>query len=220
MRMPGTIDYYLSLTSPWSYLGGKRLAEIARRHNLAVAVKPVEFGRILPVSGGLPLAKRAPQRQAYRLVELRRWRDHLEMKLNLQPAFFPVPDQMAACAVIAADRTGGDAFRLAQAILAAVWAEERNIAEIGTLAAIVGSCGMHGVHVLARASDPETRFALQANTDEAIRRGVFGMPTYIWRDELYWGQDRLDFLERAVEAGQNSREPRGVLASRPQLSPA
>jgi carboxymethylenebutenolidase len=197
--MPETLDYYLSLISPWSYLGGPRLAAIARRHNVEVAVKPVEFGRILPVSGGLPLAKRAPQRQAYRLVELRRWRDHLGMPLNLQPAFFPVPDQMAACAVIAAGAGGGDALRLSQAILAAVWAEERNIADVGTLTEIIDGCGMHGVHVLARACDPETRFALQANTDEAIQRGVFGMPTYVWRDELFWGQDRLDFLERAIE---------------------
>jgi 2-hydroxychromene-2-carboxylate isomerase len=198
--MAGTIDYYLSLTSPWSYLGGPRLMEIARRHQVEIAVKPVEFGRILPVSGGLPLAKRAPQRQAYRLVDLKRWRDHLGATLNLHPAFFPVPDQLAACAVIAAGKTGGDAFRLSQAILTAVWAEERNIADTGTLTEIIESCGLHGVHVLATACDPETRFTLQTNTDEAIERGVFGMPSYVWRGEIFWGQDRLDFLERAVRA--------------------
>jgi 2-hydroxychromene-2-carboxylate isomerase len=174
--------------------------EIARRHRVEIAVKPVEFGRILPISGGLPLAKRAPQRQAYRLVDLRRWRDHLGIRLNLHPAFFPVPDQLAACAVIAAGKTGGDPFRLAQAILTAVWVEERNIADAGTLTAIIDACGMHGVHVLANACDPETRFALQANTDEAIERGVFGMPSYVWRGEIFWGQDRLDFLDRAVGA--------------------
>ena len=89
--MSKTVDYYFSPISPWTYLGHARFADMAKRHGAAVNVKPADFGKVFPVSGGLPLAKRAPQRQAYRLVELKRFRDHLKLPLNLQPKFFPAP---------------------------------------------------------------------------------------------------------------------------------
>src|SRR5688572_28240225 len=115
--MGKVIDYYYSLVSPWTYLGGPRLEAIARRAGAVIDCKPVDFGQIFQVSGGLPLAKRAPQRQAYRLVELARWRDFLGMPLNLHPRHFPAADGLAARMVIAAKVAGADAVALSQAIL-------------------------------------------------------------------------------------------------------
>ncbi|MFQ5958953.1 MAG: 2-hydroxychromene-2-carboxylate isomerase [Alphaproteobacteria bacterium] len=194
------IDYYYALASPWTYLGGPRLDRIAAEHGARVNFRPVDLGKVFPVSGGLPLPKRAPQRQAYRLVELARWRDHLGMALNLEPAFFPVNEARAARMVVAARRAGMDAGRLTNAILRAVWAEERNIADADTLAAIAGENGLDGDALLAAADTGAVADEYAADTAEAIERGVFGAPTYIYEGELFWGQDRLDFLERALAA--------------------
>ena len=199
--MSKVIDYYFSLISPWSYLGGDRLAEIARRHGAAINVKPVDYGRIFPASGGLPLAKRAPQRQAYRLVELRRWRDHLGADLKLEPQFFPVDETLAAGMVAAVRLAGGDALPLSQALLRAVWAEERNIADRETLAAIAAAEGHDAEALLAAAEGPDARRARADDTEEALARGVFGAPSYVYAGEIFWGQDRLDFLDRALAAG-------------------
>lgn len=194
-----TLDLYLSLNSPWSFLGMARLEEIARRHRAQVRVRPVDFGTIFPASGGLPLGKRAPQRQAYRLVELQRWSKHLDVPLTLHPAYFPAPEKLAARFVLAAELTGGRPFALAQAILAAVWQQERNIAEVGTLEALAEETGHHAVALSAKAYEPDTQFLYERLTQEALERGVFGAPSYVLADgEIFWGQDRLDFLERAL----------------------
>ncbi len=196
--MTKSIDYYLSLRSPWAYLGSQVLEEIAARHGATVAVKPVDYGTIFPQTGGLPLPKRAPERQAYRLVELRRWRARRELPLNLEPIGFAVDEGPAARLVIAARDSGGDPLRLAHAVLRAVWVEERRIDEPETLKAIADETGHDGGALLALAERPEAAAAYEALTREALSRGVFGAPTYIYRDEPFWGQDRLDFLDRAL----------------------
>lgn len=196
--MTKVIDYYLTLNSPWAYLGSRRFAEIAQRHRAEVRVKPANFGEIFPRTGGLPLPKRAPERQAYRLVELKRWCAHLDIPIHLEPAHFPAPEQTAACMVIAAGETGGRPLELAEAFGRAIWEQQRNIAEVGTCEAIAQETGHHAADLLAKALDPDTRARHEALTEEAISRGVFGSPSYVYRDEIFWGQDRLDFLDRAL----------------------
>jgi carboxymethylenebutenolidase len=197
-NMTKNIDYYLSLISPWTYLGSVRLEEIARAHGAEVRVKPVDYGTIFPKTGGLPLAKRAPERQAYRLVELERWSKALGLPLNLHPQFFPAAEQLAACTVLAAAETDGAPLKLAHAILRAVWVEERNIADAATLEAIADATGHSGINLMARACEPETLESYRALTEEALERGVFGAPTYVLDGEPFWGQDRLDFLDKAL----------------------
>jgi 2-hydroxychromene-2-carboxylate isomerase len=190
--MTKNVDYYLAPTSPWTYLGHVRFASIAARHGATVIVKPVDFGVIFPQSGGLPLGKRAPQRQAYRLAELARWRDFLGVPLNLQPRFFPADPISAACIICAAPP--GEQLAIAGDFLRAVWAEERNIADIGVLTEIAAR---HGI-ADAPAAIVQGKAIFERNTQEALTRQVFGAPTYVLRDELFWGQDRLDFLDRAL----------------------
>ena len=196
--MSNVVDYYHSLVSPWTYLGGPRFADIVGQAGARVNVKPIDLSKVFPVSGGLPLAKRAPQRQAYRLVELARWRDHLDMPLNLEPRFFPARDDLAARTVIAARQAGADAGGLSHAILRAVWVEERNIADGDVLRAICGENGIDGAALAAAAETEAVAAEFAANTAEAIELGVFGSPSYVYRGELFWGQDRLDFLARAL----------------------
>ena len=198
--MAKTVDYYFSPVSPWTYLGHARFQEIARRHGASIAPKPVDYGRIFPLSGGLPVAKRPPQRQAYRLVELERWRNHLGVPMNIQPKFFPYDTRLATLVIIAA----GDAdktMKLAGAFLRGCWTEERNMADEGEVAAVIRGAGLNSGAVLRQANAPEIAARYEAFTDEAIARQVFGAPTYVYKDELFWGQDRLDFLERALASG-------------------
>ncbi len=197
--MTKTVDYYYSLVSPWTYLVGPRLAEMTRRAGATVNYKPMELPKVFAVSGGLVLAKRSAQRQAYRLVELARFRDRLGMKINLHPEFFPASDHLAGRVVVAATRTEGcDPGRLTNAMLAAVWAEDRDIADAGTLTAIADENEMDGRALLAAAETDEVKDAYDANTAEAIERGIFGAPSYVYNDEPFWGQDRLEFLAQAL----------------------
>lgn len=196
--MAKVIDYYISLNSPWTYLGSRELEKIAERHGAEIQVKPVSLGQIFPKTGGLPLPKRAPARQAYRLVELERWHAFRDLPLNPHPKFFPADETLAAGCVIATGNEGGAALRLAHGILRAVWAEDRNIADEATLADIVRESGADAEALFAQARAPGTAQTYQAQTEEALARGVFGAPSYIYKDELFWGQDRLDFLDRAL----------------------
>ena len=111
--MTVTVDYYMTLTSPWTYLGSAPFAEIARRNNVTVNIKPCKFGPIFEQTGGLPLPKRSPQRRAYRMMELKRWREVRDVPLTLEPKGFPCDDTVATRLVIAAKLKGEDAHRLA-----------------------------------------------------------------------------------------------------------
>lgn len=198
------IDYYFSLISPWTYLGSRRLEQIAARHRATIRPFPVDLGRVFPISGGLPLAKRAPQRQAYRLVELARWRDFLKVPLTIHPQFFPANETQAAACVIATRLDHGDAkaLELSHAIMHGVWAGEKNIADPATVKEIIASVGLDAEATMKRALQPDIAATRDKDTEAAIALNVFGAPTYVIDGELFWGQDRLDFVERKLEAGK------------------
>ncbi|MDO8374717.1 MAG: 2-hydroxychromene-2-carboxylate isomerase [Polaromonas sp.] len=200
--MNKTIDYYFAPQSPWTYLGHARLAAMASAAQAVIRVLPADFGKVFAGSGGLPLPKRAPQRQAYRLQELARFRDHLKLPLNVQPRFFPVASDDAARLIIAVDlQEGADAaMRLSGAVFAAVWAQQRDIANADTLAELLSECGLPSERLVqSHTTAVQDRF--DANTQAAIEAGVFGAPSYCIDGEIFWGQDRLDFVERKLNAG-------------------
>lgn len=198
--MTKTVDYFLSPVSPWTYLGHERFLAMCRSHKVRINVRPCDLtGKIFPISGGLPLKQRAPQRQAYRLVELKRWRDHLGVPLTIEPKYFPTDSEPASRLIVAAGRLSEDAaIALAGALLRACWTQERNIADADTLKTILEEQGFGAEALMHHAASPDTRAAYEAYTQEAIGKGVFGAPTYIVDGELFWGQDRLDFVERAL----------------------
>ncbi len=198
--MDKVVDYFVFVNSPWTYLGHRRFGDIAQTAGAAIRVRPMDAAKVFPVSGGLPLAQRPKQRQAYRLFELKRWREHLGVPFNIQPKFFPTPTDTAAKMVVAVndDAASATAFDLLGRILAAVWAEDRNISDEAVLVAIANEAGLDGAAVLARAKTADVQTRYDAHSQEAIDRQVFGAPTYFYRDEPFWGQDRLDFLQRAL----------------------
>lgn len=198
--MPSIVDYYFAPQSPYTYLGHARFVAIARAADATVRVRPIDLGgKVFPVSGGLPLGQRAPQRLAYRLVELRRFADHLQLPMNVKPRFFPVAGDAAAQLIVSVEQQDGSAaaLGLAGAVLRAVWAEERNIADENVLAALLADAGLPAAR-LEQAHSQTAAEGYAANTEQAIAAGVFGAPSYVVDGEIFWGQDRLDFLQRKL----------------------
>ena len=201
--MANTIEYYYALASPWSYLGNEKLQEIASAHGLAIDPIIIDYDRMFAATGTIPLPQRPPLRKAYRLVELERWSKRRGVPLNPQPAHYrgevEEPDELlGALMVAAAKAAGGDSLRLGHAIGRALWAEERFPFTREELTAIAAAEDMDGNALLAAAETDVTRRLYEQQTDHAIARGVFGMPFYIYNDEPFWGQDRLELLEAAV----------------------
>ena len=198
--MTHSVDYYFSPQSPWTYLGHQRFAEMAKAANATVRVLPVDLGgKVFPVSGGLPLNQRAPQRQAYRLVELKRFSEQLSLPLNLRPKFFPVAGDDASRLIVAVDRADGSdaAMALGAAVFRSVWVDELNIADGQVLAALLASLQLPASRLEeSRTATVQQRY--EANTQQAIDAGVFGAPSYVIDGEIFWGQDRLDFVQRRL----------------------
>jgi len=195
-----SVDYYFAPQSPWAYLGHQRFQNILKKSGAAVRVMPFDLGgKVFPISGGLPLGQRAPQRQAYRLTELERFSKWLGAPLHPKPTFFPVSGDDAAKLIIAVDMAlGADAaMNISGAVLSAVWSQQRNIADEKTLVEL-----LHEQHLPAACLEQTYSQAVHERyefyTQMAIDAGVFGAPSYVLAGEIFWGQDRLDFVERAL----------------------
>ena len=199
--MGQTITYHFTLNSPWSYLGDARLAKMAARHGATVVHVPTNFGLVFPETGGLPLPKRAPARQAYRLQELERWPTHLGIPLIKQPHNFPSNERNGIGIVIAAINQGLDVTDLVNAIMTALWAEDRNIGDEATLIGIAEAQGFDGQGLLKAGQKSTIEAQWLRNSKDALAKGVFGAPTYGLGEQLFWGQDRLEFLDRALAGG-------------------
>ncbi|HEV7814138.1 MAG TPA: 2-hydroxychromene-2-carboxylate isomerase [Janthinobacterium sp.] len=191
-------QYFFAPQSPWAYLGHARFVALATQHGVQIEVRPFDLGKVFGVSGGLPLAKRAPQRQAYRLVELARWSAFLELPMNVQPKFFPVSPEASAKLIIATRLALGVdvALELAGALMRGLWAEERNVGDEETLVQIANACELDGRMLLKSSETASVQAEYDRNTEDATAANVFGSPWYVYDGEGYWGQDRLDFLER------------------------
>ncbi|MDO5704556.1 MAG: 2-hydroxychromene-2-carboxylate isomerase [Paracoccus sp. (in: a-proteobacteria)] len=190
------IDYYLATLSPWAYLAGDRLEQIAARHGAAVTYRPVDPAQLFARTGGQMLADRPQVRKDYRLQELPRWSEYLNMPLNLHPAHFPANTAPSSYAIIAAQEGGADVGPLVRGFLRAVWVEDRDIADDAVIRDVLAAHGHDpaladkglfvGAEIYGR------------NLERAVEAGVFGVPFYIVQEtgQRFWGQDRLDFLDR------------------------
>jgi 2-hydroxychromene-2-carboxylate isomerase len=198
MTIPALQAFY-GISSPWAYFGAQRMKAIADAAGAELVLRPI---RIIEANGGIPLRSRPDSRQQYHTVELTRWRAHLGIPLNLAPKFYPCRTiEPAAQAVIAAQRAGLDAFAFSFAIQRGLWAEDRDIADLETLREFaLATIGTEGAALVSDEQPQPVQDEWHGNLAEAERRGIFGTPTYVVGDELFWGQDRLDFVERALAA--------------------
>ncbi|MBP7000066.1 2-hydroxychromene-2-carboxylate isomerase [Amaricoccus sp.] len=196
-----TIDYFLFPLSPYAYLAGQRLEEIAARRGAEIAYRPFQLPQVYAVVGTPNVADRHPSKQAYRLQDLARVARAAGLPINLRPAHWPTNPAPASAAIVAAQAAGGgDLGGFVHGVLKAVWAEDRDIADDAVLRDLLGAHGFDGG--LADRGLISGMAALERNTEEALRRGVFGAPSYLVGEEIFWGQDRLALLDaRLAEAG-------------------
>ena len=194
------MEYYLSLNSPWTYLGSARFINLVKQHDVDVTVKPANFGDVFAQTGGLPLPKRAPQRQAYRMFEMKRWRDELNIPIQLEPVNFPSNEARGVHAVIATKLAGGDALGLSAEIGRSLWEMDLNIGDMAVIEEAGRRAGVDVAAVLEKAPSADELDAMwQANTKEAVDKGVFGAPSYRFEDgEIMWGQDRVHFVAKKL----------------------
>lgn len=190
-----SIDYYFSTLSPFTYLAGARLEDIAAKHQVKVTYKPLDIMALFSRTGGTPPKDRHPARQAYRLVELERQTARSGLPLNPKPAHWPTNAAPSSYAIIAAQKAGGgDLGALVQSFLRAVWAEDKNIAEDEVVRACLKGAGFDPA--LAESGLLTGAEIYAQNLEDAVSAGVFGAPFYITADGLpFWGQDRLEDLD-------------------------
>jgi 2-hydroxychromene-2-carboxylate isomerase len=201
------LDCYYSLSSPWAYFAGPKLQDIVRRHRAQLTLKPYDFQAVVPKTGGVPLRTRPEPRRRYHEAELDRWRRYLGMPLVLQPKHYPQQNptdpnwnKYAGWMVIAAQAASLDPLPLSHAMLRALWAEERDIAQPDVRRAIADENGYDGAQLLAAEMSESVQQLYRQFSAEAEAIGVFGAPTFVIDRELFWGQDRLDFVDRKLDA--------------------
>lgn len=207
--MPRTIDYLFTLMSPWAYLGFDRFHAIAKAHGVTIRYRPVMLIEVFNETGGLPLAKRPPTRQAYRFVELQRWRAARNLPLVLRPKCFPFDAALADRITLALVELGESPEAYLRAAHRAIWAEERNLADEGELAQLLKVTGSDANKVIEIAKSQKVVDLYAANRGWALETGVFGAPSYVLDGEVFWGQDRLDLLEHALATGRPAYRPDG-----------
>jgi 2-hydroxychromene-2-carboxylate isomerase len=192
------IDYFFATLSPYAYLAGNRLEEIATKHNATIAYKPFDLITAFGRTGGQAPKDRHPSRQEYRAMELPRQAKKLGMPFQLKPAFWPTNGAPSSYAIIAAQNEGGEVGKLCQLIMRAVWVEDRDIAQDDVVRDCLEKAGFDpsiADRGLLQGADTYAR-----NLEEAVEKGVFGAPFYILDDgQKFWGQDRLEDLEMHLD---------------------
>lgn len=203
------IEYYFSFISLWSYIGSRRLRVLAKENNAKIIYKPINLMHIFSISGGLPVKQRSTQRQAYRLVEMERWRRVRDVPIVQHPKYYPADPSLAHRVFLAAiEEVGHDnesVQEFARRGLETVWANESDIADPAVIVALANDVGLEGSRLLERAkTEKELSEKEEALTKEAVTKNFFGAPIYLYRDEPFWGQDRLEMLDDVIKSG---REP-------------
>lgn len=208
-----SIEYFYSVRSSFTYLGSARLNALAARHGLAIRHHPIDLGVVIgafaEIDGQRPadrpyagarVYEQSPVRESYTRSEYRRWSKRLGIGINVDPSHHYGARELPSGAVIVAQRRGLDANALSHAILQALWRDDRDIADAEVIGALLAEVGIDAepLAFTAEALSASVQSEFRDNSQEAVRRGVFGSPTYVYAGELFFGQDRLDFLEEAI----------------------
>jgi len=190
-----TIEYYLSVVSPWSYLGHRRFCDIAKENSAEILYLPIDSSILFAKTGGLALKDRSHQRKRYRMQELRRWRSRLELELNLEPQYFPTDSNLASRVIIGAIEAGHDVAELVYELMRTVWVREEDVSETSVVVGAIERSGGSVDDLLAAANHSNVQDIIIENSEQAVSKGVFGVPSYVVGEEVFWGQDRLEFLD-------------------------
>ena len=194
------ILYFYSVVSPWSYLGIKRLKEISKKYSAQIIEKPIDLvGKVFVATGGTPVPQRHISRQNYRLLELKRWGEFLNIKINQRPKFFPPKDPHLPALFCLASIDMGINMDFSSKVLEHLWVKENDISNIDTLKLIADDLKISFEELSKLATSDKIKKIYEANTQEAINMNIFGVPSYVYNNEIFWGQDRLELLEYSLK---------------------
>lgn len=202
--MARQIDYYFSLQSPWAYIGHALFEDLAAAHNLKVNYKPVTLVDLFSETGGLPLAKRHPARQRYRLLEMQRWREKRGLNFEIKPKHWPFSARIADGVVMAAIEAGLNPEPYIRSGFQSVWERQLDLGDTATIAKIADEAGLPGAKLVERAASDEIGKIYDRNREEAIAAEVFGAPAWVLDGEIFWGQDRIELLADALKSGRKA----------------
>lgn len=200
--MAKQIDYYFSTPSPWAYIGHAVFQDLAKAHGCTINYKPVMLGELFAETGGLPLGKRHPARQRYRMMELQRWREKRGLNFHLKPTHWPFDGRLADSAIVAAIIAGLDPEPFMRAVFKAAWEQQLNLGDAGVVVDLADKAGLPGEKLVKAADTAEVTAKYEQNRQDAIAADVFGSPGYVIDGEVFWGQDRLELLADALESGR------------------
>ena len=202
--MPRTIDYWFTLASPWAFLGHQAFLDLAKQHGVTLRYRPVDVGEVFPHTGGLPLPKRHPARQRYRILELQRWREARGIALKISPKHWPFPATTANRTILAVAQSGADPGRYTQRAFEGIWVKDEDLAHDLTLVALLNECGHDGTAMLAAAKSDAIGALYAGYAQEGVAANVIGSPCYVLDGEVFWGQDRLPLLDSALKSGRKA----------------
>ena len=205
--MARQIDYYFTTQSPWAYIGHALFEDVAKANSLKINYKPVFLGEVFAETGGLPLAKRHPARQRYRLLELQRWREKRGLQFHLQPDNWPAHPRLADGVVLAAIEAGQNPDPFVRSAYKAIWEKQLPLGDEATVTKLADQSGLPGAKLVARALSDEIGAIYDKNRDDAIAAGVFGSPAWVLDGEVFWGQDRIELLADALKSGRKAYTP-------------
>jgi 2-hydroxychromene-2-carboxylate isomerase len=189
------ILYFYSVVSPFAYLGNKKLIEISKKYSAEIIEKPIDLvGKVFVATGGVPVPQRHISRQNYRLLELKRWGNFLNIKINQKPKFFPPKDPHTPALFCIASINMGIKNDFSFRVLEELWAQENDISNLETLKSIANDLKINFEELNKFAMSDKIKKIYESNTQEAINMNIFGVPTYIYNNEIFWGQDRLELL--------------------------
>ncbi len=192
------VEYFFDYVSPFAYLADTQLRALAERSGAEIVYRPFFLAGVMQAAKITPPIN-SPNKGAYMMTDIRRWVERYRVPLNPNP-HFPVNTLHAMRAAVAAigDQRFGDFHR---AMFSGVWVEGKNLADEEVLRGAIDAVGLDGAAILARSKQAEVKDALRRNSDEAVERGAFGAPTFFIGEEMFWGNDRLDFVEEALHRG-------------------
>jgi 2-hydroxychromene-2-carboxylate isomerase len=204
MTQKRTIDFYFSFVSLYTYIGYEAFQDLVNRYDLEVNYRPIDLHAVFSAGGGLPVSKRPPQRQAYRFVEMQRWRLERNIPLVLKPKHHPSDPVIGHRMLLAAIKEGSDVRQFVGNALKILWVDDLDIQDPKVMVQVANQSGLKGDALLEKSKDPAIQVDIDHLTQEAVNRQVFGTPFFFYRDEPFWGQDRLEMLEDMI---RSNREP-------------
>lgn len=197
------IDYYLTSSSPFNYLGFQPIQDVAAKHGYTLNIRPVNIRGIWAETGAVPPAERPLLRQRMRLIELQRFALHRKVPLNKEPKYFPVDPTLADHTIIALIEQGHDPQPYMAGIFTSVWVHEKNIADETTLIDLLKKYNHNPETTLELAKSQAISMIRDKNTQLSVKAGALGVPSYVLNGECFWGQDRISLLDEAITTGRS-----------------